>query len=244
MKEAVLEYEVEGKTYKGFLVYDPSKGKRPAVLVAHAWKGQDDFARTKARDLAALGYVGFAADMYGDGVTATNDEDAKKLVQPVFTDRALLRQRIVAGFQALEKNEWVDKTKIGAIGFCFGGLTVIELIKSGVNLKGAVSFHGVLGSTLGTMKAKLNPPSENLKGSLLVLHGNDDPFVTEADIVNSKKEWSTSGLDWEMDIYSGTQHAFTNPQAKDVAGGMIYNPRSAARSWTRMCNFFQELGFN
>jgi len=212
--------------------------------VAHAWKGQDDFARQKAKELAALGYVGFAADIYGDGATATNDEDAKKLMLPLFTDRATLRKRIVAGFQALEKNEWVDQTKIAAIGFCFGGLTVIELIKSGVNLKGAVSFHGILGDTLGPIKAKLNPSPSVVKSSLLVLHGNDDPFVSESDIMNCKKEWSTLGLDWEIDIYSGTKHAFTNPEAMDEAGGMVFNPRSAARSWTRMCNFFQNLGFN
>jgi dienelactone hydrolase len=238
-----LHYECDGTNCHGFLAFSKDTAvKRPAVIVAHAWRGQDDFARQKARELAELGYVGFAADIYGEGLSTTNNSDeALKLMLPFFLDRLLLRKRIVAAFEAIQQHPLVDPTSIGAIGFCFGGLTVIELLRSGAGVSGVVSFHGLLGYTLGEHKAKVCPAAEKIEGALLMLHGYLDPLVSVEDILNIQKEFSNKGVDWQMDTYGQAMHAFSNPAAHDEKSGMLYNPAAAMRSWQAMCNFFEEI---
>jgi len=241
MKTEIINYTVDGKTFKGFVAYDPTiKEKRPGILVAHAWQGQDNFAKEKAKELAGLGYVGFAADVYGDGVSVDSNEKAEELMAPLFKDRASLRKRIVAAYEALRKLPYVDPKRIGAIGFCFGGLTVIELLRSGADLHGVVSFHGLLGFDMGKMKAKAEPNAKKLNGPILILHGHDDPLVSTAHIQGIQKELTDAGVDWQMHIYGHTSHAFTNPQANDKNLGLIYNQKAAKRSWQSMINFFQE----
>lgn len=237
-----IDYKCNGTTLKGCLVYKgEATAKRPAVIVAHAWRGQDEFARQKARDLAELGYVGFAADLYGDGVCVTSDEEALKLMLPFFLDRSLLRERITAAFDAIKNHPLVDPAAIGAIGFCFGGLTVIELLRSGVDVCGVVSFHGLLGDTLRENVATLAPLAKKIEGSLLILHGHDDPLVSPEDIRNIQEEFTRAHVDWQMNIYGHAVHAFTNPEAADIKNGFAFEGNANRRSWLAMSNFFEEI---
>lgn len=237
-----ITYECKGVALKGHIVYSgEASAKRPAVIVAHAWRGQDDFARERAHELAELGYVGFAADLYGDGKTAQTDEEALKLMLPLFLDRSLLRERINAAFDVLKSHPYVDAAEIGAIGFCFGGLTVIELLRSGADVAGVVSFHGVLGDKLGEHKATLAPNAKKIEGSLLILHGHDDPLSSAEDICHIQDEFTLAKVDWQMNIYGHTMHAFTNPQAHDLKNGLVFEAIANMRSWREMCNFFEEI---
>ncbi len=242
MKEEIIVYKSQGTECKGFLVYDPAlAAKRPAVMVAHAWRGQDEFARQKARQLAEMGYVAFAADVFGYRTTASTDERAHALITPLFLDRKILRERIVSAYETVKALDVVDATRVGAIGFCFGGLTVIELLRSGVDLRGVVSFHGILGDTMGDLKAKTIPPATKLKGAILLLHGYEDPLVSQQDIANLFKELTEVKVDWQMHIYGHTTHAFTNPEAADPKGTFMYSPKADKRSWQSMTNFFEEV---
>jgi dienelactone hydrolase len=242
MHSETIEYRCGGITLKGHLVYDPDvKVKRPAVIVAHAWRGQNDFARQKAFALAELGYIGFASDVYGNGICVNTDEESYNLMIPLFVDRSLLRERIKAAFDVLKQHPLVEPAFIGAIGFCFGGLTVIELLRSGADVSGVVSFHGVLGKEVGENKAKLEPNAEKINGSILILHGHDDPWVSEEDILAVQQEFTQAGVDWQMHIYGHAMHGFTNPELHDVKTGLVFNPKANFRSWQAMCNFFDEV---
>lgn len=242
MREEKVIYQAGSIECHGFLVYDSSTvGKRPAVLVAHAWRGQDDFAREKARALAALGYVGFAVDLYGNGLSLTSKEDAQKQMLPLFKDRKTLRERIYAAYEFLQKSNLVDASRIGAIGFCFGGLTVIELLRSGAPIKAGVSFHGLLGTTLGENRASPEPVHYHPQTALLILHGAEDPMVPSQDVVNMQKELIAASVEWQMTLYGKTVHAFTNPIAEDPEGGMVYHPKMATRAWREMKLFFEEV---
>lgn len=234
MKEETIYYQVNGASHKGFLVGDA--GKRPGVLVVHAWRGQDDFAREKAKELADMGYVALAVDMYGDGKTATSDEEAGALMHPLFVDRNLVQERIKAAFDLLKNDPRIDPERIGAIGFCFGGMVVIELMRSGLPVRSVVSFHGVLRDE----GAKLGIRSKQINGSILILHGYEDPLVSTHDIARLQRELNDAGADWEMNVFGHTQHAFTNPLAHDSVKGLVYNARSAKRAWQDMTKFFKE----
>ncbi len=237
MNEKTIPYQAKGVQSEGFLVYnDQVRTPCPGVIVAHAWRGQDDFARNKARELAKLGYIGFAADIFGNRKTASNDEEADALIKPFVVDRKLLQSRMIAAYETLINQAGVDQSRIGAIGFCFGGLSVIELLRSGTPVKSVVSFHGVLGNT----GAKTVPIAKNIKGSILMLHGYEDPLVPINDVLNIQKEFNDAGIDWQMDIYGHTSHAFTNPQAHDTKKGLIYNEKINKRAWLAMKNFFEE----
>ena len=237
MKENTISYHAGDTPCEGFIVYDEKiTTPRPAVIVAHAWYGQDDFARKKARELAELGYIGFAADLFGHKKNAANDDEAGALIKPLFLDRKLLQSRVIAAFDTISKQPGVDKTRIGAIGFCFGGLTVIELLRSGTPVKGVVSFHAVLGNT----GAQTVPIAKNIKGAILMLHGYEDPLVSTDDVLRTQKEFNDAGVDWQMNIYGHTSHAFTNPQAHNKAKGMIYHEKVSKKAWRSMKNFFED----
>lgn len=241
MLTEVIHYRHAGLEFKGYLAKPSQQTKKlPAIIVAHAWFGQDEFARKKAEALAALGYVAFAADLYGNGVTARNSEEALKLMLPLFLDRKLLRERMNAALEALKKQSCVDQEAIGAIGFCFGGLSVIEFMRSGAHVKGIVSFHGLLGNTLGKYQATPLPNSEKIHGSLLILHGYKDPLVPHSDVLSIQSELTKANVNWQMNIYGQASHAFTNPEANDESGGMLFNQQVADRAWQAMAYFFNE----
>ena len=237
----IIQYQYDGVSFKGYLARpNNTKAKLPAVLVAHTWRGQDDFSRQKAEAIAELGYVGFALDLYGNATTASDDKEALQLMLPLFLNRQLLQNRMKAGLEILQSLPFVYQETIGAIGFCFGGLSVIELLRSGAPIKGVASFHGILGNTLDKYKAA-PAPFAPMMGNLLILHGEKDPHVSQSDIVSIQDEMTKANVDWQMNIYGQTYHAFTNPQADDQKSGMIYNPRTTERAWLAMTNFFTEI---
>lgn len=242
MHQEKIIYREKDMPLHGFLAYDDKQtGKRPCVLVAHAWRGQDDFARMKAAKLAELGYVGFAVDYYGEGKSVEKSVEAEALMLPLFADRALLVARLQAAVEVVKNHPMVDASKIGAIGFCFGGLAVLELFRSGADLSGAVTFHAVLGTKNGAVTAKKMPLSQNIRGSLLLLHGYDDPLVSSEDLQATQIELNAAKIDWQLHVYGQTSHAFSVPQANDKSHGLIYNPQADKRSWREMIDFFSEV---
>jgi dienelactone hydrolase len=231
-----VEYRQGDTVMRGFLAYDDSlKGKRPGVLVVHEWWGLNDFARERALKLAGLGYVALAADMYGGGVITSNPEEAGKLSGALRGDPTRLRARAQAALKVLAADPRVDPKRLAAIGFCFGGTTVLELAYSGADLAGVVSFHGGL--------PRPQPGDlQGLKAKILVLHGAEDPHVSAADIAAFEQAMRQAGADWQMVFFGGAVHGFTNPAAGDnQASGVAYNARAARRSWRYMQDFFQEI---
>ena len=220
---------------EAFFAFDDSfSDRRPAVLINHAWGGRDDFVAEKAKKLAALGYFGFAVDMYGKGILGSSPEENAKLMQPLMTDRAMLQQRMKAALYAVRLLPWVDDSKIAAIGFCFGGLCALDLARTGVDLKGVVSFHGLL-------DAPDNTQGNAVKAKVLALHGHDDPMVSPEQVLAFEQEMTKAGADWQLHTYGNTMHAFTNPVANDPAFGTVYQSDANRRSWIAMENFLSEV---
>lgn len=220
---------------EAFFAFDDAlSGRRPAVLINHAWGGRDEFVAEKARKLAELGYVGFALDMYGKGILGSGPEENARLMQPFMADRALLQKRIQAALFAVRQLPWVDDSKIAAIGFCFGGLCVLDLARTGADIKGVVSFHGLLG-------APGNTQGNAIKAKVLALHGHDDPMVSPEQVLAFEQEMTEAGADWQVHAYGHTMHAFTNPVANDPAFGTVYQADADRRSWQAMQNFLAEL---
>ncbi len=230
-----IEYSHNGVLLEGLLAFDDAvDAPRPAVMVSHAWVGRDEFAVGKARALAELGYVGFALDMYGKGVLGANPEENAKLMGPFMDDRALLQGRQAAALDTLRKQPEVDAARVAAIGFCFGGLCVLDLARSGADLRGVVSFHGLLSPPGNTEGNTILP-------KVLVLHGYDDPMGPPDQLVALADELTRAGADWQIHAYGGTVHAFTNPKADDPGFGTVYKESADRRSWRAMRNFLEEV---
>jgi dienelactone hydrolase len=230
-----VEYKQDGTVMQGFLAYDDAAaGKRPGILVVHEWWGLNDFAKQIAAKLAGLGYVALAADMYGNGHVAADREEAAKL-GALRQNSPLLRARAQAALKTLATEPRVDPNRLAAIGFCFGGTTVLELAYSGANLAGVVSFHGGL--------PKTSPDDlKRLKAAILVLHGAEDPHVSVADITAFEQAMRQARADWQMVFFGGAVHGFTNPaNGNNPASGVAYDARAARRSWQYMQDFFREL---
>lgn len=236
LRTETLTYKLGDTVLEGHLAYDDTvKGKRPAVLIVHQWKGLSDYEKKRAEMLTKLGYVVFAADIYGQGIRPANPQDASAMSAKYKNDRALLRARAQAGLEVLKKHELTDPTKVAAIGYCFGGTTVLELARSGAQLNGVVSFHGGL-STPNVADAK------NIKGKVLVLHGADDPFVPPAEVSAFEAEMRDAKVDWQFVSYGGAVHSFSDWNAgSDNSKGSAYNNKADERSWEAMKSFFTEL---
>ncbi len=220
---------------QGFLAHDEHTNTlKPAVLVVHDWTGRNQFVCQKAEMLAKMGYVGFAVDMYGHGRLGDTVEEKQVLMMPLAQDRGLLRARINAALDAVVSMDNVDKQRIAIIGFCFGGLCALDLARSGANIVGAVSFHGLLNKPEDL-------PNGKIKAKVLALHGYDDPMVTPELVNIFCQEMTVNKVDWQVHMYGHTQHAFTNPQAHDSNLGTIYNAQADRRSWQAMTNFLQEI---
>lgn len=241
MKTKVVDYQCGSQNLKGQLFYNEHVNvKKPVVIIAHAWKGCDQFAQDKAKMFAEQGYLAFAADLYGEGQVVTSDEDALSLMLPLFMNRKLLRERVLSAYNFVTKHPLADADNVGAVGFCFGGATVLELLRSGVYLKGIVSVHGLLGYTLGDQTAEPAPSAESINGSLLILHGYHDPMVSFEDRIGIEKEFSERNIDWQMHIYGNATHAFTNPEANDKESGLLYHAPSEKRALRSIQEFFKE----
>jgi dienelactone hydrolase len=235
IKTKKMEYQDNDTLLEGFYAYDDSQlGKRPAVLVTHDWSGRNEFAENKAKMMAEQGYVGFAIDMYGQGKVGVTTNEKMALMKPLMENRALLRQRILSAFECVKTLEWVDTKKIGAMGFCFGGLCALDLARSGADVSGVVSFHGLLGA----------PEFEkipSIKAKILALHGHDDPMVPPEQVLAFENEMTSAKADWQLHVYGNTKHAFTNPLAHDEELGTVYNTLAEKRSMLAMKNFFAEI---
>ncbi|MDD5772692.1 MAG: dienelactone hydrolase family protein [bacterium] len=231
----VIEYKHGDTVLEGYLAYDDSiKGKRPGILVVHEWWGLNKYIRGRAEQLAKLGYIAFAIDMYGKGVIAKDANEAGAFAGIYRSDRKLMQARANAGLEVLKMNKLTDTDKVAAIGYCFGGTTVLELARSGALLSGVVSFHGGLDTP--SYEAK------NIKAKVLVLHGGDDPNVKPEHMASFQEEMRKSGVDWQVYIYGGAVHSFTNPDSgNDPSKGVAYNEKADKRSWEAMKLFFAEI---
>lgn len=236
IKRQTVEYRDRDTVLEGVVVYDTdTAGKRPGVLVVHQWKGLGDYELKRAEMLARLGYVAFCADIYGKGVRAGSAQEAGQLAGKYKGDRALLRARVNAALKALGEQPRVDPAKLAAIGYCFGGTTVLELARSGARIQGVVSFHGGL-NTPAPADAK------GIQGKVLALHGADDPFVPAAEVEGFAKEMRDGNVDWQLVSYGGAVHSFTDFGAgTDNSKGAAYNERADRRSWQAMKDFFAEI---
>lgn len=232
-----VEYKDKaGNTFVGYLAFDDSfKGPRPGVIVAHEWEGLDAYTKMRSDQLAKLGYVAFAPDIYGKGVRPQGPEEAGKTAGLYKNNRSLFRERMLMGLEKLKQEALVDKRRIAAIGYCFGGTGVLELARAGADLKGAVSFHGGLDSPTPE-------DARNIKGKLLVLHGADDPNVPDTQVAAFEREMKAARVNWQLVKYSGAVHGFTNPKnGNDLSRGVAYNAEADKRSWEAMRDFFQEI---
>ena len=231
-----LEY-AQGKTrLQGYLAFDDAvHGRRPGVLVIHEWTGINDYIKRRVGELARLGYVAFAADIYGKGVRPSNPKEAAAQATIYRKDRALMRARAAAGLKALLGQKLVDPRRVAVIGYCFGGTTALELARSGAAVAGTVSFHGGLDTP--------HPDdARQIKGKVLALHGGDDPHVPPAQVQAFEEEMRKARVDWQLDAYGGAVHSFTNPgSGDDPTKGVAYNERADRRSWEAMKLFFNEI---
>ena len=231
-----VDYRHGDTELTGYLAYDDSvKGLRPGILVVHDWMGEGKFDRDVCRKLASLGYVAFAADIYGKGVRPKNRQEAGEQAGIYRSDRHLMRARARSGLDVLLAQEGVDRRKVAVMGYCFGGGVSLELARSGAPLAGVISFHGNLDTP--------DPADgKNIKGSVLVLHGADDPSVPPAQVNAFMEEIHAAGTDWQMVHYGNAVHAFTNPAAgNDNSRGAAYNEKADKRSWKAMVSFFEEI---
>lgn len=236
MQARPVEWKVDGKVFSGVLVYDDAtSARRPGLLMVPDWKGVSDDAVKTASRLAGSRYVILIADVYGKGVRPHDDAEALAQVKPLYADRNVLRARVGKALEVLRAQAGhapLDTRRIGAIGFCFGGATALELARSGADVAGVVSFHGSLGTSL---PAK----SGVIRTSLLVLNGADDRNTTAEDIAAFEKEMDAAGVDWQFVDFSGAVHCFALENAHSPPN-CVYNPRVAARAFTMMRNFFDE----
>ena len=231
-----LSYQDGDTRLTGHLYWDDAvAGKQPGVMVVHEWWGLNDYAKKRAKMLAELGYVAFAADMYGDNRVTEHAADAKGWMQQVTANIDAWQRRALLGLDQLKAQTQVDPGRLAAIGYCFGGATVMQMAYAGADLKGVVSFHGSLPPATPEQAA-------NIRARVLVAHGDADSFVPEERIKAFKQVLTEAGADWEMDVYGGARHGFTNPDAgKFGIDGLGYHPEADRRSWARMQAFFDQV---
>lgn len=236
IKTEVVDY-VHGKVkLQGLIAYDDSiQGQRPGVLVVHEWWGHGDFVRERAQKLAEMGYIAFALDMYGTGIYAKDHAQAAALSGPFRKDNQLMVDRALVGLKILRNHKLTNNLKVAAIGYCFGGSTVLGLARVGTDLAAVASFHGGLGTNL-----KVKPGQ--IKAKVLVLHGASDSFSKDEDVLNFQKEMNDAKADWQMNLYGGAVHSFTVKTAgDDPSKGMAYNESADHRSWEALTALFGEI---
>lgn len=238
LKEENINYTLDSLNMGGYIVYDENiEGPRPAVLVVHEWWGLNEYAKRRARELAALGYIAMAVDMYGNGRTADNPELAGKLATPFYTDPVMAKKHFDTALNKLKTYKQVNPEKIAAIGYCFGGGMLLNFVRMGEPLKGIVSFHG---SLIGT------PANKNLlTAKILVLHGDDDKFVPATEVAAFKKQMDSISAEYTFKSYPGATHAFSNPDATAMGEKfkipIAYNAAADTASWKEMKTFFEGL---
>ena len=230
-----IEYTHDDAVFEGCLIWDDAAATPlPGVVVYHAWGGLGAFEQSRATELAKLGYAAFCPDLYGKGIRGDNPDENMKLMQPLLDDRPLLQSRVARGVEVAREQHAVDEVRVAAIGYCFGGLCVLDLARTGSDVLGVVSFHGLF------------PPPGNTEGNsirakVLALHGWEDPMVPPESVVGLAAELTEAGADWQIHGYGHTLHAFTNPNAQSPGDGAQYDETADRRSWQAMTNFLIEI---
>lgn len=232
-----IEYQEDGQTLEAYYVYDDAvQGKRPGVLVCHAWWGQSPYTRKRADMLAELGYAALALDMYGKGKLTDDPKQASEWATPFYKDRQRFRSRATSGLDVLKAQGQVDTDRLAVMGYCFGGTNALELAYSGADLVGVVTFHG-----------SLMPPqpdahdAQNIAGKVLICHGQADPLFSTETLVKVIDDLQDAEVDVTTTIYSGAVHAFTDPGATGQMAGVLYDKEADARSWSQMRSFLTEV---
>lgn len=238
VREENVSYTAGNTQMNGFIVYQENNdNKRPGVLLVHEWWGLNDYVRSRARQLAAMGYIAMAVDMFGEGKTASNPDDAGKLAGPFYQDPSLTKTRLDAALEKLRTYQQLDTSKVAAIGYCFGGFVVLNASRLGADLNGVVSFHG---NVAGVPVRK-----DLLVAKTLVCHGEADPFVPNTEIAAFKKSMDSVGAIYTLKTYAGATHAFTNPDATETGKKfnipIAYNAAADTASWNDMKAFFGEI---
>lgn len=231
-----VEYRDGPVVLEGYLAYDDaSQDVRPGILVAPEWWGLTDYPKHRAEELARMGYVAFAIDMYGNGKTTADPKQASEWSTPFHNDRNLVRQRAQAGLNTLLSQKYVDPNRVAAIGYCFGGSVVLELARAGVPLAGVIAFHGDLSRTP-------DEGPDHIKAKVLVCQGANDPFVPPSAVAEFEQEMKEAKANYQINIYGGAVHAFTNPNADQFhIPGIAYNAQADRRSWRALEDFLNEL---
>jgi dienelactone hydrolase len=231
-----VEYTDGTTSLEGYISYDASSASpAPCVLVTHDWSGLNQGIRAITDKLARLGYIGFALDVYGKGIRGSETGDNSALMNPLLADRSLLRRRLLAGLAAATRHARVDRHRIVVVGYCFGGLCALDLARAAPpELKGAVSFHGLL-----------TPPGigeqPTIKASVLILHGWEDPVAPPADVLGIAEELTAAKADWSLHAYGHAHHAFTFQGANMPERGILYNAPADRRSWAALVTFLCEV---
>jgi dienelactone hydrolase len=231
-----VTYTHDGVTFKGFLAWDNAQqGKRPGVLVVHEWWGLNDYARERAKQLAKMGYVAFACDMYGEGKSTQHPQEAGQMAGAVRQNMQTWRGRALASLKILQDNEMVDAQQLAAIGYCFGGSTVLQLAYSGADLKAVVSFHGAV-------QVPNEEQAKAIKAKILYCHGALDSFIPDDQIQKMRKALDAAKVDYQVVYYGGAVHSFTVPHAeKSGQPGIAYQEAADRRSWQHMQMLFHEV---
>jgi len=225
-----LDYQIDGQIYSGFLAL-PATTPKALILVAHAWAGQTGFEQDKAKWLADHGYAGFALDVYGKGKRGETTEACQALMEPLASNRAELQNRLARGLEVAMAETGLSRA--AAIGFCFGGLSVLDMARKNMKVEGVVSFHGLLG-TAGDTADRIEP-------KVLALHGWNDPMAMPEDVLAFASEMETAQADWQLHAYGRTLHAFTNPEANNPDFGTVFSPAANRRSFAACLDFLNEL---
>jgi dienelactone hydrolase len=236
VKTKTVEYEYDSTKLKGFLAWDDAvQGKRPGILVVHEWWGLNDYARRRAEQLAGLGYVAFACDMYGDGKVTEHPQEAGQFAGEVRKNTRLWQGRAQAGLKILQESELVDPKRLAAIGYCFGGSTALELAYTGADLKAVVTFHAAL-------PVPTEEQAKAIKAKLLVNHGADDSFIPAETIQKFKAALDQAKVDYQFISYPGAVHSFTVKGSDEKRlKGMAYNEEADKKSWKAMLDLFNQV---
>jgi dienelactone hydrolase len=234
MRSEDVEYRADELRCSGYLAFNEAAGRRPGILVVHAGTGLNAHIVERTNMIADLGYVAFAADLYGDRKQAVGLEAGRQLTKPLHDDYGLLRKRTRAGLDVLMSRPEVDPAQVGAIGFCFGGLAVLELARSGAPVAATTAFHGLL-------KSRNSADAHNIQGPLLICTGAEDPLVPPEDVLAFQQEMRPTKIKWQVNVYGGARHAFTNRFAVDDGKTFGYDEISDRRSWAAMESLFTEV---
>ena len=235
IQQRAIELEDSGQQFEGLLVWEGSDDQpRPGVLIAPTIRGRTEFEEDKAGSLALLGYAALVIDLYGKETRGLDIGQYRAFMDDLRADRPKLQRRLVNWVDTGRQQAEIDAHKIAAMGFCFGGLCVLDIARSGADIAGVVSFHGIFDPPPNTADKQIN-------AKVLALHGWEDPLATPEQVAALASELTSMGADWQIHAYGNTLHAFTNPDANDKSAGTVYNASANRRSWAAMQNFFAEL---